>query len=118
MSKVIKTSEFAQSEFYQTHYFKASYDEIKKLYLEILKELNYKIVNIDDNFLEIYAENTNMSIISKIIMQNPKETSIDFEIISEALFGGVKKANKFISYVYKKIEEKYELKGLALHKVA
>ena len=117
MSKTIKTGEFMNSEFYQTHYYKASYEEIKKTYLELLKELNFSIISINDDFLEIYAEVPNMSVISKIIMQNPKETSIDLEIISDYLFGAVKKANKFIEKVYRKIEERYELKGLALHQV-
>ena len=118
MSKIIKTAEFASKDIYRTHYFKASYEEIKTLYLEILKELNYNIISVDDDYLEIYAETPYMSVISKIIMQTPKETSIDFEIVSEFLFGFSLRANTFIKYVHKKIEEKYELKGLSLHKVA
>jgi len=115
MSKIYQTSEVEKIELLKSHYYKASYDQIKEVYLEYLKENGYKIVNIDDNFLEIYAENPNTTIISKIIMQNPKETSIDLEIISEAFLGGKGKAYSFLKGLYKKIEERYELKGLALH---
>ena len=44
MSKVIKTAEFETKELYKTHYYKASYDEVKNVYLALLKELNYNII--------------------------------------------------------------------------
>ena len=57
-----------------------------------------------------------MTVIAKIIMQDPLETSIDFEIHSEYLVGSTRKAMKFIDTVLKKIEEKYPFKGVSLHK--
>ena len=52
---------------------------------------------------------------AKIIMQTPKETSIDFYINSEYLFMSSAKAYKFIKEVLQRIQNKYELKGLGLH---
>ena len=55
-------------------------------------------------------------VIAKIIEQTPIETSIDFYINAEYLVGNNKKALAFINSVYKKLEEQYEFKGVALHK--
>ena len=112
---VLKTSERSGFDLTKTHYFKASYDQIKEVYLEYLKNNGYKIVSINDDYFEIYAEKPHMEVISKIIMQNPKETSIDFHINSEFLFGNKGKAIKVLSEALKYIENKYELKGLSLH---
>ena len=44
----IETSENAKSLNLQTHYYKASYQQIKALYLEILKSLGHNIVSDND----------------------------------------------------------------------
>lgn len=100
----------------QTHYYKASYDQIKEVYLETLKRLGHDVVSVNDDFCEIFSEIPHFSVNAKIIMQTPKETSIDFYIDSEFLMGNTKKAFNFINEVYKDIEKKYELKGLSLHR--
>ncbi len=112
----IETLENAKTQDLQTHYFKASYDQIKEVYLETLKRLNHDIVSVNDDFGEIFSEIPHFSVNAKIIMQNPKETSIDFYIDSEFLVGNGKKAITFMKEVYKDIEKKYELKGLSLHR--
>ena len=112
----IETLENAKNPDLQTHYFKASYDQIKKVYLDTLKRLNHEIISVNDDFGEIFSEIPHFSVNAKIIMQNPKETSIDFYIDSEFLVGNGKKAQKFLNEVYKDIEKLYELKGLSLHR--
>ena len=113
---IIETSENAKSLNLQTHYYKASYQQIKALYLEILKSLGHNIVSDNDDYSEIYSEVPHMEVIAKIIMQDPKETSIDFYINSDFLVASKSKAFKFIETVLKKIEEKNEFKGVSLHK--
>ncbi len=112
----IETSENAKDLKLQTHYYKASYQQIKSLYLEILESLGHTIVSDNDDYSEIYSEVPHMEVIAKIIMQDPKETSIDFYINSDFLLASKSKALKFIETVLKKIEEKYEFKGVSLHK--
>ena len=112
----VETKELETIELLQTHYYKASYDEIKQLYLEILGTMGHSVVSVNDDYCEIFSEAPHMTVTAKVIMQTPKETSIDFYINSEFLFGASKKAYRFIQEVYKKIEAKYELKGLSLHK--
>lgn len=112
----IETSENAKELELQTHYYKASYQQIKSLYLEILESLGHNIVSDNDDYSEIYSEVPHMEVIAKIIMQDPKETSIDFYINSDFLLTSKSKALKFIETVLKKIEEKYEFKGVSLHK--
>jgi hypothetical protein len=113
---IIETLENAVSQDLQTHYYKASYDQIKEVYLETLKRLGHDIVSVNDDYAEIFSELPHFSVNAKIIMQTPKETSIDFYIDSEFLIGNTKKALKFMDTIYKSIEKKYELKGVSLHK--
>ena len=112
---IIETSENQTVDLLKTHYYKASYDQVKGAYLEVLKKLKHNIQSINDDYNEIFSEVPHMVVTAKIIMQNPKETSIDFFINAEYLFGSTKKASKFILTVLNYIESKYELKGLALH---
>ena len=113
---VFETSELALDLTYQTHYYKTSYAELKKAYLEALEGLKHNIVSDNDDYCEIYSEIPHFIVIAKIIEQNPIETSIDFYINSETMFGKEKHALKFINYIYKKLEEKFEFKGVARHK--
>ena len=112
----IETLENAKISELQTHYFKASYDQIKEVYLKTLNRLGHEVVSVNDDFGEIFSEIPHFSVNAKIIMQNPKETSIDFYIDSEFLLGNKKKAIKFMEEVYKDIEKVYELKGVSLHR--
>lgn len=113
---IIETRENEVVDLLQTHYFKASYNQIKELYLKVLNKLNHVVQSINDDFGEIFSEVPHMTCTAKIIMQNPKETSIDFYISAEYLIGSTKKAYKFIKTIYTEIEKEYELKGLSLHK--
>lgn len=113
---VVETSENAKKLELQTHYYKASYDEIKKVYLSILEEEKHTVVSVNDDYTEIYSEIPHMEVIAKIIMQDPKETSIDFYINSDFMVGAKGKAEKFIQRVLAKIDAAYEFKGVSLHK--
>ncbi len=112
----IETSENAKEEILQTHYYKASYDNIKELYLEYLKKLGHHIESINDDYSEVFSTGPHISVTAKIIMQNPKETSIDFFIDAEYLVASKKKAIKFVENTLNEIAKKYELKGISLHK--
>ena len=113
---VVETGENQKKLILQTHYYKASYDQIKKVYLDYLDEINHNVVSVNDDYTEVYSEVPHMEVIAKIIMQDPEETSIDFEIHADFLAGNKGKAEKFITNVYKKIEAQYEFKGSSLHK--
>lgn len=112
---IIETKETHQEELLKTHYYKTSYEKIKEVYLEFLKQKQYRIVSIDDHYGEIYAESGRMSISAKIIEQTPRESSIDFYINAEYLFGNKKRAYRLIEAFYQQIEKVAELKGLGLH---
>lgn len=116
MAKIIETGEHAAEELLQTHYYKTSYEKLKKCYLETLERLQVHVISIDDNYLEIFAEQPHMAIQAKIIEQTPVETSIDFYISAEFIFGNKKKAYDFIQTIYSALEKNFELKGLSLHK--
>jgi hypothetical protein len=111
----IETQEFATKEVLTTHYFRASYDQIKEIYLEILKDMHQKVIAINDEYGEIFSENFTMSVTARIIMQTPIETSLDLFVNCESLFGK-SKAIKYINEVYNRVGAKYTLKGLGLHR--
>lgn len=116
MAKIVETKENAQEELFKTHYYKTSYEKLKNLYLDLLDKLQIQVISIDDNYFEIYAEKPHMSIQAKIIEQTPVETSIDFYIDAEYLFGNKGKINGFLTTIYTELEKTFELKGLGLHK--
>ena len=113
---VIETSENSSNLVLQTHYYKASYEQIKNVYLETIENLKHTIVSVNDDYSEIYSEVPHMTVIAKIIMQDPKETSIDFYINSDFMVGAKGKAEKFIERALAKIESQFEFKGVSLHK--
>ena len=47
---VIETSENAKELVLQTHYYKASYEQIKKAYLAYLETTNHEIVSENDDY--------------------------------------------------------------------
>ena len=116
MAKIIETNERATEDIYKTHYYKTSYEKMKDLYLETLDRLNFNVVSIDDSYAEIYAEIPHMSVQAKIIEQTPVETSIDFYIDAEFIFGSKGKILKFLNTIYQELGKAFELKGLCLHK--
>lgn len=116
MAAILETKENLTDELLQTHYYKASYEDIKNAYLNICKKLGLRLVSIDDSYSEIFAEKPHMTVLAKIIEQNPKESSIDFYISAEYLFGNKKKARALLEDVYKELAKSFEIKGLGLHK--
>lgn len=113
---VIETNENETIELLQTHYYKASYDEVKKAYLEILENLGHNVESINDDYCEIFSTVPHMSVTAKISSITPKETAIDFYVNAEYLLFSSKKGLEFIQTVYKGIAKSYEFKGLGLHK--
>ena len=115
MAAVIETSENNSVELLQTHYYRANYNQLKKAYLEALEKMGHNIISVNDDFNEIFSECGKLEVSAKLIMQTPLETSIDFTINSEYLFG-VGKAEKFIQEALSIIEKSVQINGLGLHK--
>lgn len=111
---IIETKESEKIDLLKTHYYKASYDEIKECYLDILKKLKHNVASINDDYCEILSTAPHMSVTAKISSFGPKETAIDFFVDAEFLLFSSKKGLEFIQTIYKEIEKKYEIKGLSL----
>ena len=116
MAVVLETSERAVNDLLTTHYYKTSYEKLKDGILEILKGLKFRIVSIDDNYNELFAEIPHMTVLVKISEQNPRESAIDFYINSEFLLFSGKKAANYLNTFYVELAKKFELKGTGLHK--
>ena len=114
MASTIETKELESIDLLKTHYYKTCYEDLKDEYLRILEEKDFSIISIDDNYNEIFAEKQRMSVTTKIIEHTPRETSIDFYINSDYLFGSYKKGVAFIQEVLFRLEKKFELKGISL----
>lgn len=63
---VIETGENQTKLVLQTHYYKASYEQIKEVYLAILEELGHNVVSVNDDYTEVYSEIPHMEVIAKI----------------------------------------------------
>ena len=116
MAVVLETQEREVRELLTTHYYKTSYEKLKNGLLEILKGLNFRIVSIDDNYNEVFAEIPHMTVLVKFSEQNPRETAIDFYINAEFLFGSAKKATNYLNTFYVELGKRFDLKGTGLHK--
>ncbi len=112
---VIETKEVCSEEALKTHYYKTSYLKLKETVINYFQRKNFHILSIDDNYSEISAEKPHFMVQVKIIEQNPKETSIDFYINSEFLFGNKKKVYAFLEEINQVLSKEHELKGLGLH---
>ena len=116
MSAVVETSERAVNDLLTTHYYKTSYQKMKEVYLKVLEEIKYRVVSIDDNYCEIFAEIPRMTVLAKFTEKNPRETAMDFYIDSEYILFSKKKAYGFIEYMYYEFDKHFELKGTGLGK--
>ena len=116
MAAVVETNERGFTELLTTHYYKTSYDKLKEAYLRILDQLRYRVISIDDNYYEIFAEIPHMTVLAKFTEQNPRETAIDFYVNAEFILFSNKRALTFIGTVYNELEKEFELKGTGLHK--
>ena len=116
MAIVLETKEREVKELLTTHYYKTSYDKLKEGFLEILDGLKFRIISIDDNYNEVFAEIPHMTVLVKFSEQNPRETAIDFYINAEFLLFSGKRATNYLYTFYEELEKKFELKGTGLHK--
>ncbi len=115
MTYTKETRERETTSLYQTHYYKTSYESLKQAITEHLERKEFIVSEFNDDYGEAVATMGRFSITIKIIMQNPRETSIDFFIEYYGLFGK-KKVDAFLTEVYSFLDKKFELKGLSLHK--
>ena len=96
MAASIETRENEYVEILQTHYFKGSYEQVKEAYLAHLDSIGFNVISVDETYFEIFAEIPRMTVTAKIIQQNPRETSIDFYVDADFLFGSKRKCMTFI----------------------
>ena len=115
MAFIYETNENDQYDVFKTHSYKASSDQIKQAVLDWANNKNYQLVSWDDDFNEGSFVLPHMNLTVKIIMQNPRETSIDLFIESTYLFGNKKKSVALFMEIYDMLANKFEFKGLGLH---
>lgn len=115
MAYTVETRENETSELLQTHYYKTSYDAMKKALTDTLTNSGFEVTEFNDDYGEAIATKGNLSTTIKIIMQNPRETSVDFFVEYYGMFFRKKQVLKFLAQVYTYLSKKFEFKGLGLH---
>ncbi len=110
-----ETNETDNLEIFKTHYYKTSYDNMKQAIFEFAKQNGFDVQTWNDEFSEGIIVNKKISLTVKIIMQNPRETSIDFFVEAFNFLGGKKQAIQTLQAIYSFIGKKFEFKGLGLH---
>lgn len=114
MAYTCETKEDEGYELLQTHYYKTSYELMKQAVIEYFKNLGYQVTDFNDDYGEGMVISSKLRATIKIIMQNPRETSIDFFVEYNGLFGK-KQVGIFLANFYDYCSRKFEFKGLGLH---
>lgn len=114
MGKLYETSERTHDEALMTRWYKANYEQVKAVALEVAKAKGYRVVSENDSFGEITLNSGKYRTTVKIYSFNPRETSLDFYVEYMGLldFG---KTKAHIVDMYNEVNKKIDLKGLALH---
>lgn len=110
-----ETNEVDNLEIFKTHYYKTNYEKLKEAIIEYAKSNNFEVQTWNDEFAEGCISNGKITLTIKIIMQNPRETSIDFFIEVYKFLGGKKQAQEVLQSIYSFLGKKFEFKGLGLH---
>lgn len=115
MSYTRETRENETNDLFQTHYYKTNYDAMKQAITEFLKKSGFVVGDFNDDYGEVQAFSKKMNTSIKIIMQNPRETSIDFFVEYMGFFGRKKEVAIFLARAYNFLAKHFEFKGLGLH---
>ncbi len=114
MGYTCETGESEGYEILKTHYYKTSYDLMKAAVIEYFSKKGYEVTEFNDDYGEGMIIGKKLQATVKIIMQNPRETSVDFFVEYFGLFGK-KQVALFLADFYDYCGKKFEFKGLGLH---
>lgn len=114
-SKDFESSDNSFYESLRTRYYRAKYEDAKKKVLEIISEEKGKVLDENEDYREILFETSGYSCTVCFVPTTPVEIAIDFKVTTFN-FLGMGKGKKIIEELYKKVDARLPLKGIALYK--
>ena len=99
----------------RTRYYRCRNEAAKEQFLNIAKEENAKIKDINDVHGEIFFETPGYSCIATVISPTLTETAVDFKVTTNKIlpFGA---GRKIIMRFYEALDKKLPFKGVGLFK--
>ena len=107
-SNSMETDDFHHLDALRNHYYQNNYDDVRGAIVKMCEELNYKIMNIDDNFKEILVEYNHGEIIFTSILYG---YTIQLSMkINSNYFIPFKRPIRDIKNIYAYLDKKLNLK--------
>jgi len=113
-SNISETSEIHQNKDLKTHYYKARYNNIKKIVLDFAKEKKMSVRSEDDIHGEIFLQSNRNHMIISIMQISPLETAVDVKVQTYKMIGLYKPMKDTIT-LFNYISKKADFKGTGLH---
>ena len=113
--KNFETSDNSDSQELCSHYYRAKANDGLKAIKELIVEMNAKLIDENNDYLEILFEGLDYSCTAKITSTTPVEIGIDFNIITYN-FISFGKGMKLIKSFYEYLDKKLPLKGISLYR--
>lgn len=114
MSRYVNTYENHPSDFMKTHWFQARYQECRDAIIDIARDFGMNIVNINDEYKEIFVVNNKYKLMIKVTEFSLTETSIDL-YLEKLGFLDISAWKKFIMSWHSRLAKKLPFIGIALH---
>lgn len=113
--KNFETSDNSEYQELCSHYYRAKVSDGLDAIKDLIKANDAKLVDENEDYLEILFEGVDYSCTAKITATTPVEIGIDFNIITFNLisFG---KGFKLIKSFYEYLDKKLPLKGISLYR--
>ncbi len=107
----VETSDRHNNPLLRTHYYRSEYQKTKETVINYLKRNNYKVVNIDDNYGEIFVEASSFHMIFSIRKSQVLNSSVDIKVSVYNLIAGYK-PHKLIKAVYEFLDKELPVVGV------
>jgi len=110
----IETRELHKKVALRTHYYRNSFDQVKKALDTIVEEDNMQVQDVNRKFGDIYLLGDGYEVIVSAIQLTPNETSIDFKINYFVTIGWNRPEKKAV-HLYARLDQLLHFKGTVLH---
>lgn len=114
-SKDFKTSDNEEIDTLKTHYYRSRKDLVFETVIAMAKEFKAKVKNVDEERGEIIFDHLDFNACATITAVSYSEIAVDFNILTFNILPTAL-GKKYIEKFYKYLDQKLELKGIALHR--
>ncbi len=114
LARFVNTYENHPDDDMKTHWYDARYDECRNAIIDIARDFQMNIVNINDEYKEIFVVNSKYKLMIKVTEYTFHETSIDLYLEKLSAFD-LGAWRRFIARWHDRLGHKLPFIGIALH---